>query len=37
MTSDSKVALVLGGIKGIGKAISLDLLASWHPGGSHLA
>lgn len=37
MTADGKVALVLGGIKGIGKAISLDLLgrrirvaATWH-------
>jgi 3-oxoacyl-[acyl-carrier protein] reductase len=44
MTSDSKVALVLGGIKGIGKAISLDLLgrgtrvaATWHDWPESLA
>jgi len=44
MTSDPKVALVLGGIKGIGKAISLDLLgrgtrvaATWHDWPESLA
>ena len=42
MTADGKVALVLGGIKGIGKAISLDLLgcrirvaATWHDWPDH--
>jgi Fe-S-cluster containining protein len=37
MKPNGKVALVLGGIKGIGKAIGLDLLAPGHPGGGHLA
>ncbi|HSO20338.1 MAG TPA: SDR family NAD(P)-dependent oxidoreductase, partial [Desulfosarcina sp.] len=44
MTSNGKVALVLGGIKGIGKAIGLDLLhrgirvaATWHDWPESLA
>ena len=37
MTTRDKTAIVLGGIKGIGKAIAFGSARPRHPGGGYLA